>query len=441
MRRKRLFILGGILALLALGLFLLGRLVVQQITQAGVLTFTPAGTVPHTDAAYADFWEAIADFDPVAALALATSPDEQALAVALRHLFEARLDSAAFHLQQLREEGEAKKVVAAAEQALGQVLLFDARWEALLQLADDAPALLQGGPLTEGDLLFARAMQTQPPERYSFPAPSVTLSSGRILSGSPRLPIVINGCERQFVVDTGAGVTAISSEVAEACGIAPLGETTGEVGTSTSTTIPFRPARIDRLELGGLVIENHPAAILEAEDLEFGVAGLAIIKIDGIIGWPVFREVSFEIDDTKGETTLRPAKRDATGGERNFFWLGYPVVTLRSATGKRLNFGLDTGAASTSIKDRFLEKMPGNPVETKGGFSIGAGGGERVSRRRIRDVTLYLDDYALHFDDLSTSDGVKSAVLWRPDGQLGASAARDATLTLDWLNGRYDLAR
>jgi hypothetical protein len=248
----------------------------------------------------------------------------------------------------------------------------------------------------------------------------------------------VNGRILHFVLDTGASTTVLTSDVARACGVEPIGTEVGTGETSTSATVAFRPAVIDRLEIGTLVIRNHPAAIVDPGALSFRVAGLPIIKLDGIVGWPVFRRAAVRIDPDRGWTTFTPA-RFRKRGPRNLFWLGYPIVTLRSETGRRLNFGLDTGAARTGIRPRFLDKNPGGRVEKGSGVAMGASGSDRVERQRIHDIALYLDGQRLHFDDLATTRGVKGAAIWKPDGKLGYDVGGHGAVWIDWPAGRFEI--
>jgi hypothetical protein len=117
------------------------------------------------------------------------------------------------------------------------------------------------------------------------------------------------------------------------------------------------------------------------------------------------------------------------------------LARLESAEGLPLYFGLDSGAVTTSIRATLLDRISTGPVETGGGFQMGAGGGEPVSRQAIRDVTFHLAGHTLHFDRLATTDGVKNAVLWRPDGRMGSDVAQGGRLIVDYRRGRMELVR
>ena len=185
--------------------------------------------------------------------------------------------------------------------------------------------------------------------------------------------------------------------------------------------------------LGELLIRNHHIAVIPEADLDLGV-----VKLDGVLGWPIFEQLRVEIDYAAGETTLkRPLKQPE--GERNLFWLGYPMVVLRGENGVPLYFGLDTGARDTSLKPNAVRKIDLGPLETSQGMTIGAGGREVNTRRRARDVSVLLGDRRLRFQRITVREGVKDLVILAPDGQLGSDVAFRGKMIVDFQNGYFGL--
>lgn len=394
-----------------------------------------AESAPEQPVAYASYREALADLEVGAARALAASAEERDLVAA----FEAVLKgdtSATGRLEALRAAKSAE-VRRLGLELLGQQLLATGRWAAFAALADSEETLLAAPSLTRGDLLFARSLATVPPERFVLVG-SARVPTDRVLSGCPEIVVRVNGRIRHFVLDTGASVTVLTSDVAETCEVEPLGTESATGQTASSEAVEFRPAVIGRLELGDLVIENHPTVIVDSDVLSLRVAGLPVMKLDGIIGWPVFRHFAVRIDPDRGWTTFTRARfRDR--GPRNLAWLGYPVVTLHTETGRRLNFGLDTGAARSGMRPRFLDKLPAGSFDRTAAVAPGAGDKERVTPLRIRDVLLHLDGHELRFDQLATVEGVRGAAIWEPDGKLGFDVGGHGAVVIDWPAGRFEL--
>ena len=101
-----------------------------------------------------------------------------------------------------------------------------------------------------------------------------------------------------FMVDTGAGVTAISNELAERLGV----EATPTSGTlqGLSGEVPFVSGRLSTLSLGGVEFTDVEVAV--------GVAGIPShagwMKIDGILGNNVWGELVVVIDYPEDRLTV-----------------------------------------------------------------------------------------------------------------------------------------
>ncbi|NIR48796.1 hypothetical protein GWO43_10215 [candidate division KSB1 bacterium] len=202
--------------------------------------------------------------------------------------------------------------------------------------------------------------------------------------------------------------------------------------------VEFRPAIIEELKIGNLTIDNQPVVIVKDADLGFELFGLPIFKADGIIAWLVFKNSVIEIDYKNKLTTISKSVLQKSL-DRNLFCLGYPIVTLRSPEGIPLNFGFDSGSQSTSIKHNIFRKIEVDRIENASGIVMGAGGSETVSKQRAYDVTVYLNDYRLDSDSVSTTQGVKGTALLKPDGKPGSNIGLDGKIIMDHLNGRFDL--
>lgn len=367
------------------------------------------------------------------------SEEENKFRQALGFLLNAELAKAecAFRLFCLRAQDST--IVRHAKEALANILFLRNKWSEFLNFVEDNPEILTFSKLDQSNHLFAQALRDAPQETYHFSSQPVAVRTELLRTGIPEIEVHVNGRRWMFMLDTGANVSVVSDEVARVCKIKPLSEQSGLGATSTSKKIAFKPALIDELEIGDLTILNHPVGIVRKDDLEFKLFGLFdIVKIDGIIGWPLFMNTVVEIDYKNLVTTISKPQR-MNVPERNLYWLGYPFVVLNSQDGHRLNFAFDTGAASTSIMSNIFTKIRPGKIITDSGIRIGAGGSERVVTRELEDVTFFLDDTALHFDSISTTSGARSAFLVKPDGKLGSDIAPNGKMSIDYLNGRFEV--
>jgi hypothetical protein len=305
---------------------------------------------------------------------------EDTITAALRDLRRGRMDAALQRL--LPVAGGREPAAAVARDAVGQLLLHFGRWDALADASESA------GPL------FAAFAQAEP-ERWEYPAEPVVLPLDLTPVGTPVVEVLVNGHPRRFWIDTGAGLTVLSSTLAAEVGVR-AGDDAGRAGTGTSRKVAARPAVIDELRLGALTVRNHPAIVLDAGDLALRVPGrLGRMRIDGILGWPLLSKLDFTLDHVGRRLVLREPRPRPTA-ERNLFWLGYPVVAARAENGRELLLGLDTGASASWLYARFLPAAGMEATGTRSSRVGSAGGYERVTVQTLREATLLVDGWRLH---------------------------------------------
>ncbi|MEQ8495119.1 MAG: TIGR02281 family clan AA aspartic protease, partial [Gammaproteobacteria bacterium] len=105
--------------------------------------------------------------------------------------------------------------------------------------------------------------------------------------------VAVNGRPREFIVDTGASVTAVSARIAAELGIGTGGE---EILVRTANGVTrARRTRIDSLALGTAQLRGVPALVVDGLD---GYAGL--------LGLDVLARFDVDLDAARGELRLRP---------------------------------------------------------------------------------------------------------------------------------------
>lgn len=310
-------------------------------------------------------------------------------------------------------------------------LLFNAgKYQELSRLRESAPAT-DSSEVDNGVLI--NAFRQTAGEKYQFPAQAVTMPLSVSKTGSPIIPVVVNGKKFNFWIDTGAGLSVLSSEVAEICGVQPIGKEKTNAVTATNKRVTIRPAVIDSLNIGGLRIDNHPAIIIDKSDLEFKLLGLfTMVKIDGIIGWNAIRNMCLEIDFANHKVSIsKPRRRNSL--RSNLFWLGYPIVELIAENGVPLYFGLDTGARKSAVTQNIFTKIKAQPGAAKKETVGSAGGFEELERKTLANLTLHLGKYLLQFRDIKTLPA-KGAVFIKSDGVIGSDVFNGGRLIIDYQN-------
>ena len=164
------------------------------------------------------------------------------------------------------------------------------------------------------------------------------------------------------------------------------------------------------------------------------------VKIDGIIGFDIIRQLDLEVD--YGDNSLRvrnPAtsRREST---RNMFWVGLPVVRLTSGDGLPLHFGLDTGAQQTFVTETLLDKLQLEAARIESRRVGGLGGEISLRAPVLPDVRLFVRNFPILF---------KSAVVRAPvyqvlaslDGVLGGDIWNAGVVRIDMTNGIFLVRR
>lgn len=259
-------------------------------------------------------------------------------------------------------------------------------------------------------------------------------------AGNPMVEVQVNGETFRFWLDTGAGVSVISSKVAEKTGVKPLESEEVLVGSSTHQEVPIFPAYLDTLAWGGLTVYNHPCSIMDKEDLTFRLLGIPLIKIDGIIGWPLIKYLDLEIDMPGEQLTVRQSIEQG-GSSGNFSWFMQPFFRLETETGCQLNLQLDTGSGTTFFHPTGYAKLNQDPEKSSALLVGGAGGTQKMRADELENLHFYLGD---HVVDMAYADGMSQIVepdeIFRFDGVLGQDVLRYGKLRLDFPNRKFEFS-
>ena len=120
---------------------------------------------------------------------------------------------------------------------------------------------------------------TQPVDEPRLPVHSgrsLTLDADR--QGHFRTEARIDGRPIDFMIDTGASLVALRASDAARVGIWPRPvDYTATVSTANGK-IKAAPAKLDRVELGGITVYDVPALVLPDEALDVNLLGVAVLS-------------------------------------------------------------------------------------------------------------------------------------------------------------------
>ena len=389
------------------------------------------------------YWEALAELYPVEAIGAAHTDSERRFAQALASLMEGDLEKAEQGFADLRTSATDSIIRAGSRVIYTATLQYQEKWEALAALKNE-PSQPKADRTDKASIeWWAVAFKNVPPKTISFRTSSVMLPMSVSPVGTPLVAVRIGGKEYNFWLDTGSSMTMLASDVARDLNIVPLVPDTLEIVTSTGR-VKAHPALLPMLQLGTLVIRNAPTMIVDESLMQMReprLIDLSLkVKIDGIIGFDIIRQLDIEVD--YGETSLR-VRNPATSrreSERNMFWVGLPIVRLTSGDGVPLHFGLDTGAQQTFVTETMLDKLQLQAARVESRRVGGLGGEISLRAPVLPDVRLFVRGFPILFRSAVVRAPVYQ-VLASLDGVLGGDVWNSGIVRIDMTNGIFAVRR
>jgi hypothetical protein len=231
----------------------------------------------------------------------------------------------------------------------------------------------------------------------------------------------------------------LSSDVARDLDIAPIVSDTLEIVTSTGR-VKANPALIPQLEIGQLVVRNAPAMVVEETMMQMGeprpIEPTKHVKIDGIIGFDIIRQLDIEVDYSENSMRLRNPATSRPDADRNIFWVGLPVIRLTSTDGIPLHFGLDTGAQLTFVTETLLDKLQLEAARIESRRVGGLGGEISLRAPVLPDLRVLVRGFPILFRGAVVRAPVYQ-VLASLDGVLGGDVWNSGIVRIDMTNGVF----
>jgi predicted aspartyl protease len=389
------------------------------------------------------YWEALADLHPVEAIAAARTESEKAFAEALLSLMAGDLEKAEREFSRLRA-GAADSVLRAGSRVIYTATLqYQEKWPALAALKNE-PSQPNADRTDKASIeRWAAAFEKLPEKTLAFRTQSVVMPMLVSAVGTPLVPVRIGDNQYNFWLDTGSSMTMLASDVAMDLNIEPLVPDTLEIVTSTGR-VKAHPALLPRLQIGQLVVRNAPTMIVDESQMQMREPkpiGLSPkVKIDGIIGFDIIRQLDLEVDYSEGTLRLRNPATSRRESDRNMFWVGLPVVRLTSGDGVPLQFALDTGAQQTFVTETLLDKLQLRAARVESRRVGGLGGEISLRAPVLPDVRLFVRGFPILFRNAVVRAPVYQ-VLASLDGVLGADVWNSGVVRIDMTNGIFAVRR
>lgn len=388
------------------------------------------------------FWTAVGELELVRATRIAPGPEHADFARGMRLVVDGRMDEAEQRFAPLAAGAADSLLRSASRVALSSIFGHDGRWQALHDLSTSPsvrPVKMDQG--RAGIEAWSAAMRLAPEPEYRISATPGLLHFEVTGTGTPVVPVEVNGRVRHFWLDTGTSLTLLASDVAAEAGLRPLALDTLEIVTTVGR-IPALPAVVERLRLGPMEAVGHPVAVVPERDLTIlesvEPGRTERVKIDGVIGMDLLRRLNVVIDFPTGVAILGRPRAERDGHRRNLFWLGYPVVRAEGPGGTPLYFGLDTGADSTFVTRNLLRKLPSRLLAKRTRYLAGFGGDTLVRTPVLSGLSLKAAGKSFVLRGAMVHDS-RRLMLFELDGILAADLGAGHRVRIDMTNGIFEI--
>jgi predicted aspartyl protease len=421
------------------GSFVAGRVILLPLALAscfhGASAIRPARQV--------NYWEALAELHPADAIAAARTPAETEFAEALVDLMSGNIERAEARFRELRKSAPDSVIRAGSRVVYTATLQYQEKWQALAALKSESTTVQAEQHDKASIELWADAFKNLPPKISTYRSSTGRLQMSISAVGTPLVPVRIHDKVYNFWLDTGSSLTMLASDVALELGVKPLVPDTLEIVTSTGR-VRAQPALVQELVIGPLVVQNVPTMIVEETMMQMQeprpTMPVSRVKIDGIIGFDIIREMDLELDYGDGILRLRNPANSRPDANRNLFWVGLPVIRIMSTDGVPLHFGLDTGAQLTFVTETLLDKLQLRPARIES-RRVGGLGGEISMRAPVMpDLRVVVRGFPILFRGAFVRAPVYQ-VLASLDGVLGGDVWNSGIVRIDMTNGVFAIRR
>jgi tetratricopeptide (TPR) repeat protein len=261
----------------------------------------------------------------------------------------------------------------------------------------------------------------------------------------PRIATRVNHEHRvEAIIDSGAVLSIVSQRLASRLNIRRLGTFEGTFYGLLGEPINVQFGMLDRLELGDMIVDNVPVAIMPDAKMRFLVSkrDKQEMRIDLLLGSNLLKEFRLELDFDRRAVTftrLTPADR-RPAADQNLFYDGFRPHVRGAINGKAWYlFILDTGSEITFLNQSRLDMLP---IRIFGGGAHTATlqglGGSMKRGAKLINVEVGVDEWAGTFKTIPMyeSDDREQSV-----GIIGQNFLGRFNVVIDFGRMRVDLKR
>jgi predicted aspartyl protease len=244
----------------------------------------------------------------------------------------------------------------------------------------------------------------------------------------------------EFILDTGAGTSILTPELARSLGIRSTGS---KKGHTAGGAVEVLLARVESLGVGAIRRENPDVAITDLRHLGRAVGA----QVDGDLGYNFLKQFRLTIDFHASELRLEDPRRCEYCGSPPLAQLpmrlahpAKPLILIEAQVNGRgpFQFAIDTGT-STSAISAALARQLGLPARPIGTVTTGGAPTQmsatridmlRVGHAAVRDLDVIIGEFLAMLSQV---------VDRRLDGIVGYNFLRHYKVAIDYPNESFSL--
>jgi len=244
----------------------------------------------------------------------------------------------------------------------------------------------------------------------------------------------------EFILDTGAGTSLLSTELADKLKVKVLGSKQGQ---SAGGAVSVSLAKVDSIAVGTARLADLDVGIVDLKQIGAAVGA----RIDGDLGYNFLKSFRISIDYEKGQLRFDDPRRldvfNRGGTTEVPLRLANPakpliLVDVHANRHGPFQFAIDTGTSTTAITPELAKRLrvktqpigPGTTAGAQVPVTAGVLSSFMVGGAKIDDMPVVIADF---FGPLSDAIGT------RLDGIVGYNFLRNYKVVIDYPNERFTL--
>lgn len=202
------------------------------------------------------------------------------------------------------------------------------------------------------------------------------------------IPVIIDGITFNFLLDTGAQISAIRKDTLNK--ISFIKNTlTVEIGSVSGKMETMEIYNIKNLGLGNITYEHLGMVLLDENLFQMKIANIDLISFDGIIGWDLLSQLDFEINARLKQFSV--LNNHYKINSPNAYVGAFPLILAKDNHGKLIKLGFDSGASYSWFNLNYLKRYDNSQLKPQKALGFGVHGKEMIDIWLLDKLMIHLD--------------------------------------------------